>query len=50
MRRKIPESTLPKVIRAQMITPEGMQKLRDEHEHLTRVERPDVTAKVSWAV
>ncbi len=49
MRRKIPESTLPKVIRTQMITPEGMQKLRDEHEHLTRVERPDVTAKVSWA-
>ena len=49
MRRKIPESTLPKVIRTQMITAEGMQKLRDEHEHLTRVERPDVTAKVSWA-
>ena len=32
-----------------MITPEGLQKIRDEHEHLTRVERPDVTAKVSWA-
>lgn len=32
-----------------MITPEGMQKLRDEHDHLWRVERPDITAKVSWA-
>ena len=49
MRRKIPESTLPKIIRSQMITPEGMQKLRDEHDHLTRVERPEVTARVSWA-
>ncbi len=49
MRRKIPESTLPKIIRSQMITPEGMQKLRDEHDHLCRVERPDITAKVSWA-
>lgn len=49
MRRKIPESTLPKIIRSQMITPEGLQKLRDEHDHLWRVERPDITAKVSWA-
>ncbi|WP_089355787.1 transcription elongation factor GreB [Ekhidna lutea] len=49
MRRKIPESTLPKIIRSQLITPEGMQKLRDEHDHLWRVERPDITAKVSWA-
>ncbi len=49
MNRKIPESTLPKIIRSQMITAEGMQKLRDEHDHLCRVERPDVTAKVSWA-
>ncbi|MFY0598607.1 MAG: transcription elongation factor GreB [Cyclobacteriaceae bacterium] len=49
MRRKIPESTLPKIIRSQMITPEGLQKLRDEHDHLTRVERPDVTTKVTWA-
>ncbi len=30
MRRKIPESTLPKVNRSQMITPEGLQKLKDE--------------------
>ena len=49
MRRKIPESTLPKIIRSQMITAEGLQKLKDEHEHLWRVERPDVTAKVAWA-
>ena len=32
-----------------MITAEGLQKLRDEHDHLWRVERPDVTAKVTWA-
>ena len=49
MRRKIPESTLPKIKRTQMITAEGMQKLRDEHEHLWRVERPDITKKVTWA-
>lgn len=49
MRRKIPESTLPKLNRSQMTTPEGLQKLRDEHDHLWRVERPDVTAKVAWA-
>ena len=49
MRRKIPESTLPKLNRSQMITAEGLQKLREEHEHLTKVERPDVTKKVTWA-
>lgn len=49
MRRKIPESTLPKLNRSQMITAEGFQKLREEHDHLWKVERPDVTAKVSWA-
>ncbi len=32
-----------------MITSEGLQKLREEHDHLWRVERPEVTAKVSWA-
>lgn len=32
-----------------MITSEGLQKLREEHDHLWRVERPDVTAKVAWA-
>lgn len=49
MRRKIPESTLPKIKRSLMITPEGLQQLRDEHHHLWTVERPDVTKKVSWA-
>lgn len=49
MRRKIPESTLPKIKRTQMITAEGLQKIKDEHDHLSRVERPDITAKVSWA-
>ncbi len=46
MRRKIPESTLPKLNRSQMITAEGFKKLHEEHDHLWRVERPDVTAKV----
>ncbi|MEP3387019.1 MAG: transcription elongation factor GreB [Reichenbachiella sp.] len=32
-----------------MITSEGLQKLKEEHDHLWRVERPDVTNKVSWA-
>ena len=32
-----------------MITPEGMEKLKDELNHLWKVERPDITAKVSWA-
>ncbi len=49
MRRKIPESTLPKLNRSQMITPEGLEKIKKELEHLWKVERPDVTAKVSWA-
>ena len=49
MRRKIPESTLPKLNRSQMITSEGLQKLRDEHDHLWRVERPETTKKVAWA-
>ena len=49
MRRKIPESTLPKLYRNQMITQEGLEKLKEEHENLWRVERPDTTAKVTWA-
>ncbi len=49
MRRKIPESTLPKLNRSQMITPEGFEKLKEELEHLWKVVRPDITAKVSWA-
>jgi len=32
-----------------MITPEGMEKLKDELDHLWRVERPETTKKVSWA-
>jgi transcription elongation factor GreB len=32
-----------------MITPEGLEKLKDELDHLWRVERPDITNKVSWA-
>ena len=32
-----------------MITSEGLQKLREEHDHLWRVERPETTRKVSWA-
>ncbi|GHN02433.1 transcription elongation factor GreB [Cytophagales bacterium WSM2-2] len=32
-----------------LITPEGLDKLKAELDHLWRVERPDTTAKVSWA-
>ncbi|WP_255552026.1 transcription elongation factor GreB [Roseivirga sp. E12] len=32
-----------------MITPEGMQKIKDEIDHLWRVVRPETTKKVSWA-
>ena len=32
-----------------MITPEGMEKLKAELDHLWRVERPETTNKVSWA-
>lgn len=49
MRRKIPESTLPKLNRSQMITHEGMERLKDELNHLWRVERPETTKKVAWA-
>ncbi len=31
------------------ITPKGYQKLVDEHEHLTKVERPEITETVKWA-
>jgi len=31
------------------ITPEGLEKLKAEHDHLWRVERPDTTQKVAWA-
>jgi len=49
MRRKIPESTLPKLNRSQIITEEGMEKLKEELQHLWKVERPDITKKVTWA-
>ncbi len=32
-----------------LITPEGLEKLKTELDELWRVERPDTTAKVSWA-
>lgn len=35
--------------RSQLITPEGLEKLKDELDHLWRVERPETTKKVSWA-
>lgn len=38
-----------KIIRSQLITPEGMESLKKELDHLWRVERPDITNKVSWA-
>lgn len=49
MRRKIPESTLPKLNRSQMITPEGLENIKKELDHLWKIERPETTAKVSWA-
>ena len=36
-------------MRTQLITPEGLEKLKTELDHLWRVERPDTTQKVSWA-
>ncbi len=32
-----------------LITRKGYQKLRDELDHLWRVERPEITRKVTWA-
>ena len=32
-----------------LITPEGLQKLKAELDHLWRVERPETTQKVAWA-
>ena len=36
-------------MRSQLITPEGMEHLKEELDHLWRVERPDITNKVAWA-
>ncbi|MFZ5602415.1 MAG: transcription elongation factor GreAB, partial [Pseudomonadota bacterium] len=32
-----------------LITEEGMAKLKSELDHLWRIERPEVTKKVTWA-
>jgi transcription elongation factor GreB len=32
-----------------LITPEGLEKLKAELDHLWRVERPEITQRVSWA-
>lgn len=36
-------------MKSRLITPEGLEKLKAELDHLWRVERPDTTQKVSWA-
>ncbi len=36
-------------MKSQLITPEGLEKLKAELDHLWRVERPETTRKVSWA-
>ena len=36
-------------MKTMMITPEGLEKLKAELDHLWRVERRDTTQKVSWA-
>ena len=36
-------------MRSNLITPEGLERLKEEHDHLWRVERPETTNKVSWA-
>ena len=36
-------------MKTMLITPEGLEKLKAELDHLWRGERPDTTQKVSWA-
>ena len=36
-------------MKTRLITPEGMQTLKDELDHLWRVYRPEITKKVTWA-
>ncbi len=36
-------------MKTMMITPEGLEKLKAELDHLWRIERPDTTQKVTWA-
>jgi transcription elongation factor GreB len=38
-----------RTMKTMMITPEGLEKLKAELDHLWRVERPDTTQKVNWA-
>jgi transcription elongation factor GreB len=38
-----------KQMKTLLITPEGLEKLKAELDHLWRVERPDTTQKVAWA-
>jgi transcription elongation factor GreB len=38
-----------KIMKTPLITREGLEKLKSELDHLWRVERPDITQKVSWA-
>jgi transcription elongation factor GreB len=36
-------------MKSMLITPEGLEKLKAELDHLWRVERPETTQKVAWA-
>lgn len=36
-------------MRSNLITPEGLEKLKQELDHLWRIERPEITQKVTWA-
>jgi transcription elongation factor GreB len=37
------------IMKTLLITPEGLEKLKAELDHLWRVERPETTQKVAWA-
>ena len=49
----LPDEAPPEPVAASgvrnLITPEGLQRLRDEMQQLRRVERPKVVATVAWA-
>lgn len=36
-------------MRSNLITPEGLEKLKQELDYLWRIERPEITQKVTWA-
>jgi transcription elongation factor GreB len=36
-------------MKSMLITPEGLEKLKAELDHLWRIERPETTQKVAWA-